>query len=271
MLEPEDRVVLADGVVLRDGVLVDAVSRVSWPVNASGAFVLERSGRPLGEVAGDVAATFSLPAEKARTDVLAFAWRLNRLALANVERRASWWRHALGWLRLAVRLLPAGAIPPATARRRRLDTRTVVRALADATAAAASRGMALAFAAAVAVGHIGVVAGRPTLLLPIVVGLAAGGAVVLHESAHAAALVGVPSALVVQGRRIFVLHAPAGVGRRALVALAGPLLVATVGVLVIAVAVGVGVPMLAAAGGSAAVHALGLTVLAPDGRTACGL
>ena len=271
MLEAGDRLVLADGVVLRDGALIDSIGQSSWPVNATAAFVLEPSGRMLGEVADDVAAAFALTAETARDDVLAFAWQLNRLALANVEHRGGRIRHAFAWLRLAARLAPAGAMPPPTARRRQLDTRTVAGAFGSAAKAGAGRATALALMAAITIGHVGLVAGSPTLLMPLVAGLATGGGVVLHEAAHAAALVGVPSALVVRGRRVYVLHAPAGARRRVLVAVAGPGASAALGSVLLAVAFTLGAPMLALAGGPAAAHAVGLSVLASDGRTACGL
>jgi len=271
MLEASDRIVLADGVVLRDGRLVDGVACTSWPVNATGAFVLARQGRVLGDIAENVAAAYALPVERARGDVLAFAWQLNRLALANVDRRAGRIRHAATWLRLAVRLAPAGAVPPLTVRRRPLDTSTVPRAAVGVGRALASRCATLALTAAALVAHVGLVAGRPSLLAPGAVGLAVGAGIAAHEAGHAAALRGVPSALVMRGSRVSVVHAPAGAARRALVAVAGPAVVAAVGAGLLAASVALGAPTLAAAGGPAALHALGLTVLASDGRTACGL
>jgi hypothetical protein len=271
MLEAGDRLVLADGVVFRDDILVDAVAHATWPVNAAGAFVLARSGRALGDVADDVAAVFVLPVERARTDVLSFAWQLNRLALANVDRRAGRIRHALAWLRLAVRLAPAGALPAFTVRRFGLDTRTIPRAVAGVARAGAARGAAIAAAVAVLVAHIGLLTGSPSLLLAVAIGVAAGGGLLVHEAAHAAALRGIPSALVLRGRRVSVLHAPAAPGRRALVAIAGPGVTAIVGIGLLAVSVAYTAPMLALVAGPAVVHALALTVLATDGRTACGL
>jgi hypothetical protein len=81
----------------------------------------------------------------------------------------------------------------------------------------------------------------------------------------------VPSALVIRGGSVSVVHAPAGTGRRSLVALAGPGIVAAAGLGLLTTSVALGAPTLAAAGGPAALHALALTALASDGRTACGL
>jgi hypothetical protein len=271
MLEAADRVVLADGIVLRDDALVDDVCRTSWPVNATGAFVVARDDRPLGEIAERVAAAYALPVEQARADVLAFAWQLNRLALANVERRSGRACHAVAWLRLALRLAPAGALPPLTVRRRPLDTSTVTRAVVGVGRGLAARCTALALIVAALTAHVGLAVGRLSLLAPVAIGLAVGVGLAAHEAAHAAALRGVPSALVVRGSRVSVVHAPAGEVRRVLVALAGPGSVAAAGLCLLAAGVALGAPTLAAAGGSGALHAAALTVLASDGRTACGL
>lgn len=271
MLEPADRIVLADGVVLDGDSLVDRVCSSTWALNAAGALVVASDGRPLGEIAERVADVYSLPAERARTDVFAFVWQLNRLGLANVDRPRGWARHVVAWLRLAARLLPAGALPPVTVRRVPLDTSSARRAFVSVGRGLAGRCLALALAAAILGAHLGVVAGRPSLLVPGVVGAVAGAALAVHEAGHAVALVGVPSALVVRGARVSVVHAPAGSPRRELVALCGPASVALAGSATLALAAALGSPALAAAGVPAALHALALTVLASDGRTACGL
>lgn len=271
MLEIADRVVLAEGVELCDGALVDRVAATTWPLNATASFVVQRCGRPLGDVADEVARVFDRPVESARQDVLAFAWMLNRHALANVERSRRGLGRALSWLQLAARLVPAGALPPLAARRRAIDTRTSARAFATATAAAARRGIALGAGAFLAVAQVGLVSGERMLAAPLAAALAVGGGVVVHEASHAAALVGVRSALVVQGRRTFLIHAPTSRRRRVVVAGAGPLAAASIGVALIVAAAPLGVPVLALAGGAAAAHAVGLTVLTSDGRVACGL
>ena len=66
-------------------------------------------------------------------------------------------------------------------------------------------------------------------LLAIALGAGTGIGLGLHEAGHVASLRGVPSALVLRGRRTFVLHAPVGERRRALVALCGPGVVVMVG------------------------------------------
>ncbi len=271
MLEPADRIVLAEGVTVCGESLVDGICRTSWPLNASAALVVGSDGHPLGEIAERVAAAYALSVERARADVLAFGWQLNRLGLANVERPRGRAHHAAAWLRLAMRLLPAGALPPLTVRRRALDTRSARRAVVSAGRGLARRCTVLALVATALGAHVGVVAGRPSLLVPVLVGIAVGAGLLAHEAAHAAALSGIPSALVVRGTRVSVVHAPTGAVRRVLVACAGPAAVSVAGAVLLALAVVLDSSGLVAAGLPAATHALALTVLASDGRTACGL
>lgn len=271
VLETSDRVLLADGVELRGLELVDRVAATTWPLNHTAAFVVLRCGRPLGEVADEVADAFHRPRESARHDVLAFAWALNRHALANVERSRRRLGRLRSWLQVAGRLAPTGTLPPLVARRRAIDTSTWLRAFATASAAAARRGALVATATFAAVAHLGLVAGEVLLAAPLAAGVAVGGGLVVHEASHAVALVGIRSALVVHGRRTFLLHAPTSRRRRLVVAGAGPLVASSLGVALLAAASPLGAPLLALAGGAAATHAVGLTVLTSDGRAACGL
>ena len=261
MLGPADRLVLAAGVRLVDGRLTDGVRASSWPLNATGCFVLERAGHRLGEIAAEVAAAFALPVDQARSDVLAFAWQLNRLTLVNIEHGQGRLGRALTWLTLALRLLPAGTLPPATAERRPLDTRTAARAAGSVVRAVWTRMLTVAVLTVIVVLQLGAVAGGLAFVPALVGGIAAGTGVALHEGAHAATLRGVPSALIVQGRRTYVLHAPTGKVRRALVALAGPASACSAGVALMAAATAAASPALALAGGVFCAHAAGLSLL----------
>jgi hypothetical protein len=139
MIADTDRLTLAPGVAFDRGQLADAIRGGIWPLNGSGAFVLARNGRPLGQIVRETAEAFSLTGETAREDVLRFAWHLNKLALVNVERGGSRLRRFADWILLALRLVPAGAWPGALARRRALDTRSVPRAVASSLTAILSR------------------------------------------------------------------------------------------------------------------------------------
>jgi hypothetical protein len=266
-----DRIELAAGVTVRRGRLADEVRGESWPLNGSAAFVLGRVGEPIGVTVREMAESFSLPLETARADVLRFVWHLNRLALVNVESGSRPVERLLGWLRLALRLAPAGSVPASLTRRRPLDTRSALRGLGTCLVASARRSAGVAAVASGVAFELFAAAGSPGAALPLALGICTGLGLGLHEAVHAAMLHGVPSALVTRGRRTFVLHAALSPGRRSLVALAGPLAVAVIGTICLAAAALVSVPCLAVAGCPFAAHALGLTVFTGDGRVACGL
>jgi hypothetical protein len=266
-----DVVRLAPGVAVEEGLLADSIRGAAWPLNSSGAFVLGRVGTPLGEIAHQLAQAFSLPPEAARGDVLRFAWYLNGLALVNVERTSSPTKRLLDWAVLALRLAPAGALPGLAAHRRALDTGTVARALASGLAASLPRALLVACISILVAAQLAAIVGAFAIGTPVLLGLAAGLGLGLHEAAHAAALRGVPSAFVTRGRRTFVLHASVGPARRFVVAVAGPLAVALVGCVLVLGGTGLAEPALTFAGCPLAAHALSLTVAGGDGRTACGL
>lgn len=269
MLEPGDRFELACGVQVRGEELRDEIRAEGWPLNGTASFVLARAGRPLRDIAGDVAAAFAVPQEQARADVLAFVWRLNRLLLANVEPERGRCRRLLSWARLAVRLLPAGTLPPAAVERHPVDTTSATRAAASVARAVWRRSAVVAGAGSAAVLQLGAVAGQVALGPVIATGLAAGASIVVHEGAHAAALRRIPAALVLDGRRTFVLHRRVDARRRALVALSGPLAVCLPGIGLAALAVAAGSETLVVAACVCCAHAAGLTLLGPDGRAAC--
>ncbi len=271
MIADTDTLSLAPGVALQDGQLADAVRGDAWPLNGSGAFVLCRMGRPIGQIVRELTDAFSLPLETARADVLRFVWHLNSLALVNVERQGSIVRRLADWIQLAARLAPAGALPVALARRRALDTRNVLRAISTGLAATLPRVVSIAAVSTVVAVQFSVIGGGPGLVVPLALGIATGAGLGLHEAAHVAALRGVPSALVTRGRRTYVLHAAVSPSRRSMVALAGPLAVAAFGVALVLGGTTLGAPGITVAGFPLAAHALALTIVGGDGRIACGL
>jgi hypothetical protein len=270
MIAATDIVTLAPGVDVRQELLRDAVRGHAWPLNASGAFVLSRTGRPLGAVATELADAFSLPPSEARGDVVRFVWELNRLALVNVERTASRLAQLIDWLRLAVRLAPVGALPAPITRRREIDTRTAPLAISSCFKAVLPRVALVASVATILAAHVALIVGA-ALVVPLLVGLGTGLGLGLHEAAHAAFLRGVPSALVVRGPRTRVLHAAIAPSRRMLVAVCGPLVVAALGVALVLGGELTAIPGVTIAGCPLAAHALALTVVGGDGRIACGL
>ncbi len=272
MIAGSDRVVLPDGVSVHAGQVEDTVRGCRWPLNDTGGFVLLRAGAQLDEVVRELAERYGITPDVARRDVLQFVWTLNALAVINIAHRGSRLGRGKEWLLLAGRLIPAATLPVPLTRRRALDTRTVPRAAASAFLAAGPRVLTISCAALVA-------------LLPLSVGLGAGSAVFvalglgagtgvgvgLHEAGHAVTLRGIPSALVLRGRRTFVLHAPLGDARRSLVALAGPAITVVLGLALIAAGSLLVSPALVILGLPLIAHAVSLSVLGGDGRSACGI
>ena len=265
MLGCADALELPAGVRLDGAALADDVVGARYPANHAALFVLRRTGRPLGEIAEELASTHGIALEQARTDVLRFAFALNHEQLVNVVPGDGVARRVADWLRIAACLLPAGSLPSANRRRSGLDTSTPSRAALGALRALARRSLLVTGAAVVLAAPGGLTPGVVVLGLGVGIGLA------VHEAGHAAFLAGIGAALVVSGARTYVIHRPLTPRRRRAVAAAGPGVTAALGVAAVATAWLAGVPDAALAGCPAAAHAAGLTVATGDGRAACGL
>jgi hypothetical protein len=265
MLGPADTIGLSPGVRVENGAVTDDARGARFPVNDTGLFVLHRAGRPLGEIARELALQHGLEAERARADVLRFAFTLNRAQLVNVHAGGGVASRAVAWLRVAVRLAPAGMLPSRNVRRFALDTSTPASAVGDAVGALRWRSVTLALAAVLLAAPGGLTPGVLAL------GLGVGGGLVAHEAGHAALLTGVAAALVIVGLRTFVIHPTLTPARRRAVATAGPAGAVVLGVAVVCAAWASGAPELGLAGCAPAAHAIGLTVATGDGRAACGL
>lgn len=271
MIADTDTLAFAAGVTYRGDRLEDSVRGSAWPLNGSGAFVLARAGDPLGQIVRELAVAFALPAETARRDVLRFVWYLNALALVNIEREGSRVRRLVDWLQLAARLAPAGVVPGAVSRRHALDTESVPRAVASSLRAVLPRVIVITALSTIVAVQLAAALGTRGIALSLVLGVGTGVGLGLHEVAHVASLRSVPSALVVRGRRTYVLHAAVPPSRRAFVALAGPLVVVALGVALVLGGTVLAAPSLVILGCPFAAHALSLTVVGGDGRIACGV
>lgn len=272
MIAPGDRVRLAPGVALRDGALEDAVRGAAWPLNGAADLVLAQAGAgTLAETAAALAEQSGVAPEVALADVEAFCADLNAKLLLNVEPAGGRFALAVRWLSAALGLLPLRAFPRLPLTRHALDTRTATRAVLSVT-----RALALpAFSVAALFAGVGALllagAGAHGLRVAFLVGISAAAGLVVHEAGHAAALRGVPACLGRRGLRAFVLHLPVPPLRRAVVAAVGPVAAAFVGWLVLLAAHALALADLALAASLLTTQALGLTVVARDGRTLCGL
>ncbi len=273
MLIIHDRIRLPRDVRLEAGALVDDVRGERYALNETGALVVGMAGGSLSAAADVVARQFGLGLERARSDVLGFAWVLNRALLANIEHRRRWPLGLVLWLRLTFRLLPAGVLPPLQRTRYSLDTTTIPRAAVTAMRATSKRAITFGAITTGALLHVGSVAGEPqAVVLPSLgLGCMVGAGLMLHEGLHVVMLRGVPAALITNGLRTYVLHPKLPSRRSALVGLtgpAGPALVGLVGAFVATAAAWSALAVLLCPLGA---HALGLTVAGRDGRAACGL
>lgn len=273
MVSLADAIRLPRDVRLNAGALEDGVRGERYAINETGALVLELAGEPLTVAADTVAHRWDLPLERARADVLGFAWVLNRALLANIECGSGRFAALRLRLLLTLRLLPAGVVPPPRVTRYPLDTTTAFRAAVSTLRATSRRGFALGVVAALAAMHLGAVAGashaivEPSLALGVSVGLG----LMVHEAVHAALLRGVPAALITRGLRTYVLHPSVEPRRAALVGLVGPAVPALAGVVCAVVSTIAASPSLAVLACPLGAHALSLTVAGRDGRAACGL
>lgn len=237
MIAAEDRISLAPGVTLEGNVVVDDARGLRVPASPAAVLVLAHAdGRTIAAV-GDVLTRCG--ARDGHHDALEFSRELSRRLLVNIRiRPTAFVARVVGAARRGV-ILHA---PPRRVRSLPLGLGVPVCALA------------------VAAAPFTLLLGAWTIALGVVLGL------VLHEAAHTIALYGIPRALVLDGLRPSILHPRLGGARAFAVAAAGPV-VPPLAALVTVVLWHAAAPACA----PLAAHALGLTVLAPDGRNACGL
>jgi hypothetical protein len=271
MLAEHDTLVLPPGVRLGESGIVDDVRDLVIPANAAGLVVLAGVGATLATTIEQFGERWNLAAEESRRDVLRFAWQLNRLGLVNVRHAVPRRGRALGWLSVATRTLPFGRLPEREVCRRPLDMSSRLRATRSTAQALALRVVLVALLASAALLGTGAAAGGIDVVGSLVVGSAAGLAILVHELGHVLALGRTPAAMLLVGGRTSVVHRREPSGRAALIALAGPAGAVLSGMALSTFALAMESSLLAIAACPIAGHALAATVAARDGRTACGL
>lgn len=272
MISDADRAYLPPGVSLREAGLLDAVRGEIWPLNETGRFVLERTGRrTLAELAQALDDRFGVGEESARADVRAFAHDLNARLLLNVAPRWGGGAIAWRWLTLAIRLLPTGTLPALPSRRRHVDSTSAYAAFRTVARGLAGHALVAALLAICAIVLLLSGFGAPVTSVPLVLGASLALSLVLHEAGHAIALRDIPCCLGVAGPRAFVLHPPLPPQRRAVVAAAGPAAVLAAGWLAFIPALALTWESVAFGAAFLTAQGLGLTVAAQDGRTICSL
>lgn len=258
MIRPNDRIELAPGVTLEEGELVDDVRRTRVHLNPTAAVALHAATPAL--MAERLRARYEVDSARAEADAVLLCAQLNAALLANVQVTPP--RLVVRWLFTALMLAPLRRLPVWPARRRAVRTSTTYGALASVARGTLATATVVAVATALPLALVGAPG------VGVVVGLGAAFGLVLHESAHAIALRGTAAALIVRGVRVSLLHARLDRRREQIVAAAGPL--AVVGAALVSVGPALaGLDLAVSLPAVLGLHALGLTVLAPDGRKLC--
>jgi hypothetical protein len=263
VIAAHDRIALAPCVELRANDLYDHVRGIALPLNATGVVIVDA---PTPAAASyELRLEFAVDAERALADTLGFCAELNERLLLNVSPARGAPVFAMRWLLLLPFMLAARRLPRVPARRRRVDTssaRAILLTGIGATLPFASfAAVGTAVVASLVLGGLGAASAPTTLLLSVAV----GGGVVLHELGHLAMLHGVPTCAVTRGARLSLLHRALDRRHEVVVAAAGPTAVLLVAAILLALP---GLPATVAAL-ALSLHALGLTVLTADGRTLC--
>jgi hypothetical protein len=269
MLDLSDTIRLAEGVRFERGALLDDVRSSRVPANATADFVLRRLDRPLGAIADELARTYAIDRVDARNDVLAFAYGLNRLLLADVHPGRRRWTRWREWIAIALRLAPGARLPRSPWRRVRVDTASPLRAAVATLWVLKARTLAIAAMAFFLELQAAALSGASASLSLVGIAVAVGLGLALHEAGHAAALVGIPAAVVLAGSRTFVVHPSLAGLRRRLVAAAGPAAPLVPATVLTTAARPLGSLAIALAACAFGGHAVGLTVATGDGRAAC--
>ena len=271
MIFEEEVPVFPPGIFPKDARLVDAVTGAEVPLNETARFLLSSidGERTMGEIAAAASRRYGVATEQATSDFSQLAARLNEKYLLNLDTP---FRSRLPLLPRVARLLIVGLLAGhvfAPWHRRRMEVSNQSRL---ACFLCILRWLGLRS------WVIGCLAGLATWMLLgalpssvwliFATALASSVSLLVHEAAHAVALVPVPAFLGVYGPSTKVQHRPVTPRKGLLVSTAGPV---TTGSLGLTVLLGSGFlnsgPLMLVAM-MLLLNLLGLTVAAPDGRNA---
>ncbi len=271
MIFEEEVPVFPPGVLLKESCLLDTVTGVEVPLNVTARFLLSSidGERTVGEIAGAASRRYGVSTEQATSDFSQLVARLNEKYLLNL---CTTFPGRLPLLPRIARLLIVGLLAghvSAPWHRRRLEISNQSR-----LACFLCTVRQLGFRSWVIGSGIGLATWMllgalfSSVWLNFAIALASSVSLLVHEGAHAVALVPVPAFLGVYGPSTKVQHRPVTPHKGLLVSTAGP-----------AVAGGLGLPILLGNGflDSASLvlvgtmlllNLLGITAAAPDGRNA---
>ena len=265
---------LAEGVRVTPAGLVDALRPEPVALNASGRAALDHVLRTDTTAAAEaVSARYAVRPAVAERDVHALCRTLNSAGLLNLRLAGTLRQRAGTRSRRVLGHLATGRLPalPFGVRRRPVDTGSVRALLRTGTRALLPA--ALWYAVGTTVFALLLLLGLGAAASWSVVAIVAGaaGGVLVHELGHVLGLRSVPTAVLLDGPRPAVVHAPVSAARLALVTAAGPLAGLVTGLAALAVASAVHSGAVALFSVLLVSQGLGLTVIASDGRRLCRL
>jgi hypothetical protein len=263
VIAAHDRLALPASVERRAGGVYDHVRGVTLPLNTTAEVIID-APTP-ADAARALRIGFAVDEERALADAIGFCGVLNERLLLNVSARRGPPAVALRWLAHLPFLLPARRFPCVPARRRHVDTSSLLAILVTGVRATLPFALLAAIGASVVALLVLAGLGAASASMTLAVGVAVGIGVVVHELGHLALLCGVPACAVTRGARLWLMHRAVERRREALVAAAGP----TAALAVAASILALPGPSATVAGLALSLHALGFTVLTGDGRTLC--
>ena len=271
MIFEEEVPVFPPGVLLRDACLSDTVTGAEVPLNGTARFLLSsvNGQRTVREIAGAASRRYGVAAEQATSDFSLLAARLNEKYLLNFD--ASFRRRCAllpGIARLLIVGLLAGRVW-AHWHRRRLEISNQSR-LACSLCIVRRLGLRSSVLGCIIGLSTWVLLGASSssVWLVFATALASSVSLLVHEAAHAVALVPAPAFLGVYGPSIKVQHGPVARRKGLLVSAAGPVITGSLGLPVLLGSGFLNSGPLVLVGMMLLLNLLGITVAAPDGRNA---
>ncbi len=271
MIFEEEVPVLPPGVLLEDACLLDTITGAEVPLNGTAFFLLSSidGERTVREIAGAASRRYGVATEQVTSDFSQLAARLNEKYLLNLD--ASFRRRCAllpGIFRLLILGLLAGHVfAPWHRRRLEISNQSRLACFGCTVRRLGPRswmiGSIIGLATWMLVGAI-----SSSAWLFFATALASSVSLLVHEAAHAVALMPVPAFLGVYGPSTKVQHRPVSSRKGLLVSAAGPAVTGSLGLPVLLGSGFLNSGPLAILGTMLLLNLIGLTVAAPDGRNA---
>ena len=271
MIYEEEVPVFPPGVSLEEACLSDTVTGAEVSLNATAHFLLSSidGERTVREIAGAASRRYGVATEQATSDLSQLVARLNEKYLLNLD--ATFRSRCLLLPRIArsliIGLLAGHVGAPWHRRRLEISNQSRLASFLSIVRRLGPRSWAIGCIMGLTTWMLlGSISGSAWLVFATA--LATSVSLLVHEAAHAVALVPVPAFLGVYGPSIKVQHRPVTPHKGLLVSAAGPAITGSLGLPVLLGSVFLNSGPLVLVGIMLLLNLLGLTVAAPDGRNA---